>query len=494
MAIRKIIFAFGAIFISSGLLLSNTCSGLEKTPIERIREDYPNQEIEVQYSGDFEDWYPIGFEQQLMLEYDKGWNNNLYFQFESYEFAANSSNKLTIHEIEWVDRDPNSVSSDFDCGIRDDKGCIFVGETLERNVKFVQKESLLSEEQQNAIDGIKDVYYIRDLEVINLMISNNSNEAWTRIPTKHRYSNEVRDYLNSSGIDIVWFGQGGGAYTQAQETFGAGYEVIENNILIGTVGITMISDNVIYIPEGTADNDEAIIEAIRNRILEYLGEEYASRVQISVSDNIDVFDFSNPDFNLNDPFSYTKNIQSYSIQIDDVQWLFYVERDNSKLTIPGLLMNDGTIGTEIYTESGEVPLDTISESSENGTVSETELSVIGASYGEKFDIKLYSHTIKQYIERISNGNFEVSLPISDKLRNKKLAVYYIGPQGTKEKYEVEIRNDKAVFRTKHFSEYILAVEENEVQNPVTGDRLLYSLALIPSLLIIEYAVFSRKRR
>lgn len=454
-----------------GMLLINTCSALDLKPIERFAQDYPNQEISIPYAGQFDDdWYALGQEAIWNIKYNKGWNKDLTFRYENGVYSLPSTNIIVEDST---------------------------GESLTRSVAFYQVSPTLTPEQENSLASIGvesyfNEYYIRDLEVVNMMLSNESEQLWTRIPTKHRFSGEIRQLLNSNSIDLVWFGQGGGPYTDAQEAFSAGYEVIDDGVIIGTVGINMVSDNVMYIPEDTADDNESIAEAIKNRIIDYVGEE--NEVTVTPANEITIFDFSSPDFTFDAPFEHTKNTQSYTICIGEKEWLAYAEKNNEKISTPALDLKDDDIGTEVATESSEVPLDATNDTSDFSEATDEELVNIGSNYGEKFDIKLYSHALGRYIEGIRNGFFEVSLPISDRLKNKKLAVYYVDARGNKERYEVEIRNGKAVFKTKHFSEYILAEDSGEdAQNPDSQDNIVYTVVAMVAMATIACVAYSKRK-
>ena len=73
-----------------------------------------------------------------------------------------------------------------------------------------------------------------------------------------------------------------------------------------------------------------------------------------------------------------------------------------------------------------------------------------------FDLKLYSNAQNKYIKKLDNRTFEVRIPINNKLKNKKLVVYYVDENNNKQVYDVTIKDEYAIFNTNHFSIYTLA--------------------------------------
>jgi hypothetical protein len=57
---------------------------------------------------------------------------------------------------------------------------------------------------------------------------------------------------------------------------------------------------------------------------------------------------------------------------------------------------------------------------------------------------------------LSNGQFEVRIPISEKFKGKNLIVYYVNDNGDIDEHKVSIKENFAVFNTDHFSIYTLA--------------------------------------
>ena len=158
---------------------------------------------------------------------------------------------------------------------------------------------------------------------------------------------------------------------------------------------------------------------------------------------------------LNDAEEYT-----YGIQIDDAIMEFAVVKDSSKVSeIPtSLITNDASSDITISSNSKEIPLDTLISVAKltSGEEYNKIMQVLEIANSEIYDLKLYSKTTGDYITRLPNGTFEVKIPISDKLKDKVLTVYYVNANDEVEEHEVTIENGYAVFTTNHFSAYTLA--------------------------------------
>ena len=119
------------------------------------------------------------------------------------------------------------------------------------------------------------------------------------------------------------------------------------------------------------------------------------------------------------------------------------------------------------------------------------MKILNTTNSETFDISLFSKSINKYITKLSDGSFEVKIPIKEELKDKDLVVYYINDEGKREEYEVKVENNFAVFNTNHFSIYTLAEKKTQVEidetkdidNPKTSDEIIFDLCLgIVSLL------------
>ena len=141
----------------------------------------------------------------------------------------------------------------------------------------------------------------------------------------------------------------------------------------------------------------------------------------------------------------------YSIEVAIVKDSTKANSDTSLKTTDALL--DVTVNSNSF-----LTPDTLIEVSKltSGDEYNRIVGLIGTN-NEIFDIKLHSNSISNYI---SNGNFEVRLPISNSLKGKDLVVYYVKDDNSLEEHEVTVDGNYAIFTTDHFSIYALAEKKS----------------------------------
>ena len=146
----------------------------------------------------------------------------------------------------------------------------------------------------------------------------------------------------------------------------------------------------------------------------------------------------------------------YSIEVAIVKDSSKANADVSLKTTDALL--DVTVNSNNF-----LTPDTLIEVSKltSGAEYNRIVALLGTTNHELFDIKLHSNSISNYI---SNGTFEVRLPISDNLKGKDLIVYYVKDDNSLEEHEVTVDGNYAVFTTNHFSIYTLAEKKTEANS------------------------------
>ena len=139
---------------------------------------------------------------------------------------------------------------------------------------------------------------------------------------------------------------------------------------------------------------------------------------------------------------------------------FVVIRDSSKMVNPSVKTSDVATNVEIST-SATLPLDTTIQANKltSGTEYERILEILNLTDNLTFDLKLYSDSIDEYITKLDDGAFEVKIPIPNDFKEKDLVVYYVKDNGDKEVYQVEVKDNYALFKTNHFSIYTLGYTE-----------------------------------
>ena len=160
--------------------------------------------------------------------------------------------------------------------------------------------------------------------------------------------------------------------------------------------------------------------------------------------------------------------------------------------------------TEIVPVGTNLMVEEITEGNEYSTVVE----ILGDEVNNfvAYDIKLLS----QGVEIQPNGNVKISLPIPENFDTSKLIVYRINEDGTKVKYNVTVEGEYAVFETDHFSTYVLAESNEQLQSnneivdntivpdaqlPQTGVTIVVILLIGISLIsIIVSAILTKKTK
>lgn len=111
---------------------------------------------------------------------------------------------------------------------------------------------------------------------------------------------------------------------------------------------------------------------------------------------------------------------------------------------------------KLEASSGVVPENTVLETKEIKEEKTLELvkeSLKGISNKYiTYDISLLNNNTKIQ----PNGNVKISIPIPTNFDASKLVVYRVSEDGTKTKYDVEVKDNYVIFETDHFSTYVLA--------------------------------------
>lgn len=174
------------------------------------------------------------------------------------------------------------------------------------------------------------------------------------------------------------------------------------------------------------------------------------------------------------PFVTKSNIYEkyYTLTINDEEVDFLVVKDSSKVNNNvNLITNDVGSDITISTESASIPLDTLIQVSKitSGTEYDKIVKLLEVTNSEMFDLKLYSNSTGEYVTKLSNGTFEVKIPVNETLKGKNLMVYYVDDNNKVIEYEVTVKDGYATFTTDHFSIYTLA-EKKVVEETPTGEK------------------------
>lgn len=223
-------------------------------------------------------------------------------------------------------------------------------------------------------------------------------------------------------------------------------------------------NEVIYVPDDTADNSDALIAAAKKRIADELpGYEFNFEEKGNVCEYLkgDYLDNCNVDDNSYLYFlkgvDLTK-LNYFEVTYKDVTKDFLIIRDSSKMkTNNNKVSQDFDTDIKVETSANDVPddikiqVDEVEDSTDKYDKIKEKID----SEFEAYDISLLSGSLKGNVTK-TDGKFKVSIPIPNKLKGKKLAVYYINDNGEIEEYKLNTVNNVGSFETNHFSTYILA--------------------------------------
>ena len=148
----------------------------------------------------------------------------------------------------------------------------------------------------------------------------------------------------------------------------------------------------------------------------------------------------------------------FNLEIGEATHMFIVVVDSDGMVNTEYKSSD--VATDVTVSSGDnsIPLDTRIkvEQLASGTVYEKIIKTLNVKDNLTFDINLYSGSLEKNITKLSNGKFEVKIPVDSKLKDKSLVAYYVDEKLGVQEHEVTIKDGYAMFETDHFSVYTLA--------------------------------------
>lgn len=285
------------------------------------------------------------------------------------------------------------------------------------------------------------------------------------------YSKEFKELIGYKNFGItIGAGDGGPFYS---ECFGDG-EFRYGDTVYAAKLMGARANSIFYVPENTADDD--ILSVLQQRIDNYLGEGAVSVEEKGlVLDRLLLWEYEGMGYE--EPFDEWKasldlseynvaemaeveglgnDAMCYSVTINDIEHLFVVLKDDSKISNPEYLNIDVLSNVSVATSNSSVPLDTLIKVDSLSDEEQSKmLDRIGAEEGKTYDITLYSNSKNSYITALENGEFEVAFPLPEEYKGKSLTVYYVDEQGEVTPHTAHEEGDFAVFTTNHFSAYTL---------------------------------------
>ena len=348
-------------------------------------------------------------------------------------------------------------------------------------------------------------YTIEDLSIINLFVYNQKQNGtaltddW--FSNSSSYAPKIRDYLSiNSNFGAIFYLDMGDEGEISNAGSGSLY-LTYNDIIYDIVWFELEVNRIIYIPNTTENTTDAYAKAVSDRLNAYMPNvdfKVSYGGKIADSDKYYNEDYIGQDY--------------YNITINDETFKFIVRtKPLEELTTPTYTGQDEQTGIKIETSTSTLPLNTrvvvnpIEKTTDEYKSIATKLGITNMYV---YDISLYSNDYQ--ITKIDNGNVKVTIPLG--ITGKDIFVYYINEDGVVETLEATIDESGNVsFETNHFSTYIISEEEavlqetdtpstdtpsnpqediNNVENPQTGDNLVYTLiGGFVSVIMIIFSVY-----
>lgn len=373
------------------------------------------------------------------------------------------------------------------------------------NMKYMPTNKTVKTKVNEFIKTLPEekLFITEDLELINYIVNGKYRTEEEDSAFSINYSNDWKKLVENTNLKGMLDLRGGGFGKFSGGAIG-GLVIYYDDIAYGLVDfIEKLDKHVIYIPDNTENTTEAFIAAAQKRINDYLENDkikikYAGKIA-DLDEEIykDVIDVSKT------------NGEYYTLTYGKLEMKFFIQKDSSKIKEVKEEHKTSDIATNITisTESKDVPLDTtikveeIKKEDKKFTEITKKLEVKEAIV---YDLKLYSSSKNNYVSKLDNGSFKVTIPVPEALKNiKKLSAYYIQDDGTIEEYPAdpdEIKKGNVVFNTKHFSIYTIAESGKgstkvTEKNPDTFDGIANSIVVcfISLIGLCSALVISKKK-
>ena len=399
-------------------------------------------------------------------------------QYNVFVFPASEYNEKPYIELDYYNY-PNNTYTSY---------------TREVEIEYAEKDETINsklEEIRTKLNHDMDYYHkdynnnfnITDLEGLNYYYNiqnvKNTNASYYLIPS---YSSKIHELTDNVGFDFMFDPRAGGSYSLFYEPIIGPINILYNGIVvdnINPIGFTL--SNILYIPSDTQKSREAFIKAAQDRIDEYFK---GQNIKVEYEDDIselmeaeyswEIWNSETQEITYKPLFDLEKtNGEFYTITIGDAVYPYFIVADSSKMNTP--ITKSVDMNTNVKVESGsyDVPLDTrlnVTKLDKNSEEFKKLAEKVKILDDNSYDINLLSTSLDMKIEKLSNGNFKVYIPIKEEYAEKELKAVYVKEDGTLEEHEIKVENGYAVFETDHFSTYsIEEIEEEPKEETYTAD-------------------------
>ena len=384
------------------------------------------------------------------------------------------------------------------------KGCHVCSKIVE--VVYNEPSSKVVEEVNSVISKIEEYterehsieksFRLEDLHLINyLYASSKGIDASLAL----NFSKDLIEITKGGNISYKFDARLGDAPSNGLWHFGGGGAIVYyDGFAVDTTTAGLTTNHVLYVPLDTLDNDEARIAAALRRIGDYLGSTKGIAIEVGGTlESLNYYDeYEERIISWNDKGfidETTSGSNYYNLTINGQTYRFTIcRKDISDFKKPEYLACDILSKIFIKSSSTELPLDTAIKVI--SVVSDKIKKLLGTEIYAAYDISLFSNAKQVNITKLENGNFVVSVPVPEKLKNKELIVYYINDKNEKVAHAVTIKDGVSSFETNHFSTYALA--ENSSENvPQTFDGITNSVLVATiSLFGLVSAIYLQKKQ
>lgn len=420
----------------------------------------------------------------------------------------------TTYEGFWAD--VNTCNDDFtSCDITYD----YMGENEETHTvsivyNYDKNVKTLINNYTNKFPSNK-VFMVKDMELINYWLNyQEDNEHF------EDYSSELKAYINYRNFDFSVSNRAGEDSDFLTARIGIATFLHNNKIYYVNNNMGTKGEHIIYVPDGTGNTAEALMEAAQKRIDDYVGKNkaevsiggditeyytnYYTELIASATDSNEeelyqgYYDYFLSEYNNEDgTYYFLKSAEGnyyFNVEIDGVSHMIIIVKDSDSMVKPTYKTADISTSIEISSASPLIPLDTNIKATKlsSGSDYERTIKVLNVTDNETFDLKLYSGSLSDYITKLEDGTFEVRIPLDEKYKGKDLIIYYVDANNKITEYNVKVENGYAVFTTDHFSIYTLAEKPEKDVTPNTGienNSNVFSMICIISL----FGVIALKR-
>lgn len=321
----------------------------------------------------------------------------------------------------------------------------------------------------------KDSYGISDIELFNYWLNGGSIMY---------YSSELMGYLNNKNFEIDF--RAGEEAPLMTESYGIATFMYNGTIYYINTWLGIVGEHILYVPSDTDVAD--YMKVAQERLDKIFG-----------SDKIKLEKYNDP-YQLvgqDDPvFNQAEDGNIYKVMIGDKVYYTLIKADDSKIKKINYMTSDVATDISIATDKANISYDTLIKAKKitSGEEYQKILKILNLTNGEMFDLKLFSQEANSYVTELTDGTFEVRIPLTDAYKGKKLVVYYVDDNNEVTTYQVVEEDGYAVFNTSHFSIYTLGVS-SEINNPQTSDKIIRDIviSLISFISTLGCGIYLKKK-